>query len=53
MAIPSTDLIQMMTSVKTKSVDRHFHFDHVVTVHRMMEVVDWSSPWMRVARDHQ
>jgi len=37
-----------MTSVKTKSVDRHVHFNHVVTVHRMMEVVDRSSPWMHV-----
>jgi len=52
MAIPSTDLIRMMTSPKTKSVDHRVDFDHIVIVHLMAEVVDRSSPWMRVARDH-
>ena len=53
MAIPSTDLIRMMTSLKTKLVDRRVHFDRIVLVHRMAEVVDRSSPWMRVACDHR
>jgi len=52
MAIPSTDLIRM-TSAKIKLVDRHVHFDHVVTVHQMTEMVNRSLPWMRVARDRR